>query len=139
MTIETLEQYRPMLSNIKALEDEIQSCYFPISSPNGKENIGAGASSVRVPGRPTEEAFDRITDLKNVLIERQEEHQRILFEIEQWLRAINNVEIESIIRWRYLIGKTWSETNLKVYGYADREYCRKRFYRFKRENPDLFL
>ena len=138
MTIETLKQYRPMVMNIEALENEIQSYYVPISSPNGKESIGAGSVSARVPGNPTEEAFNRITDLKNILIERQREQQKTLYEIEQWIRSIDDIEIESIIRWHFLIGKTWAETNDKIFGYSDRDYCRKRFFRFRNERSDLF-
>jgi len=137
MTIETLRQYRMIASNIEALENEIQSYYVPITSPNGRENVG-GSSSVRVSGDPTAEAVNRILDLKDILIERQKEQQTMLYEIEQWLRGIEDIEIESIIRWHFLIGKTWADTNIKVFGYNDRDYCRKRFYRYRNENPDMF-
>lgn len=137
MTIETLRQYRAIASNVEALEKEIQSYYLPITSVTIKP-VMAGKSSSHPAGDPTAQAVNRILDLQDLLTERRNEQQKMLFEIEEWMRNVRDHEVEAIIRWHFLLGMTWADTNTKVFGYTDRDYCRKRFYRYRNENPDMF-
>jgi hypothetical protein len=58
--------------------------------------------------------------------------------INDWLRQIGNVEVEAIIRWHFLNGKTWAETSNIMYKNLSKDYCRKVFYKFRDENPSLF-
>ena len=137
MTIETLNQYRIIKANILALQFEIESFYEPVASPNGHQSVGGGKSVPDV-GNPTENAVNRILELKERLQEEQRTLESMIGMVNEWMEQITDLEIKAIIRWHYLIGKTWTETSDEVYGSPNRDYCRKRFYRFKEENSDLF-
>lgn len=137
MKIEFLRNYRGLLSNIEAIERQIQTMYNSVSSPNVKPSIGAGWSGEH-PGNPTERTAFQIIDLKEELEQRKAEQETALVEIENWLKTIPNIEMESIIRWHFLLGQTWAVTNEHVYGYADKEYSRKQFQRFRSSNPGYF-
>lgn len=54
----------------------------------------------------------------------------LLEEIEAWLLTVTDTEIVSIIRWKYLLRLDWKRVNMKVYGYPDYWYARKRLIRF---------
>ena len=62
-----------------------------------------------------------------------EERERMyatLEDIERWLITCEDPEIVSIIRWHYLLGLDWRQTNKKVYGYPDYWRSRKKIVRF---------
>lgn len=61
MTIETLEQYRGIMSEIKALELEIDALYDPRKSPNGRQQSGGPGSA---PSDPTGKNAMRIIELR---------------------------------------------------------------------------
>ena len=132
MNIEKLEQYSGITANIEALQEEINALYEPISSPNGHTNEGHGTT----PGAPTERAAMRIIQLKENLDWQTEQMLNLREEIETWLVTVNDIEIQAIIRWRYLIpnregrARTWREVNNKVYGYPDYWYSRNRLKRY---------
>ena len=138
MTIERLNQYRWIISNIKAITSEIDSFYEPIASPNGHQTVGGGKSVMDV-GDPTKNAVNRILELKDQLDREQQELENMIEEIHSWMELIADLEVKAIIRRHFILGKTWLETSIETYGVQNRDYCRKRFYRFKEENPDLFL
>ena len=127
MTIELLEEYRGLSSGIEAIEAEIVSLYTPVSSLNGKEVIGTFGG---MPGNPTEQAAMRIMSLKEKLTAERERMWQLVEEIEKWLLTVQDPEIVSIIRWHYLLGKNWDETNQNVYGYPSYYYARKKIMRF---------
>ena len=132
MNIEKLEQYSGITANIEALKEEINALYEPISSPNG--HTGEGHSST--PGAPTERAAMRIIKLKEDLNWQTEQMLNLREEIETWLVTITDIEIQAIVRWRYLIpnregrARTWKDVNNRVYGYPDYWYSRNRLRRF---------
>ena len=87
MTIETLEKYRGISSNIKAIQDEIESLYSPIASPNGKtDNTGYSGT----PGNPTEQAVFRILKLKERIADSVTKQSELLEVIEDWIKEIEN-------------------------------------------------
>lgn len=132
MNIEKLEQYSGITANIEALKEEINALYEPISSPNG--HTGEGHSST--PGAPTERAAMRIIKLKEDLNWQTEQMLNLREEIETWLVTITDIEIQAIVRWRYLIpnregrARTWKDVNNRVYGYPDYWYSRNRLKRY---------
>lgn len=132
MNIEKLEQYSGITANIEALKEEINALYVPISSPNG--HTGEGHSST--PGAPTERAAMRIIKLKEDLNWQTEQMLNLREEIETWLVTITDIEIQAIVRWRYLIpnregrARTWKDVNNRVYGYPDYWYSRNRLKRY---------
>ena len=127
MTIETLEGYRGLASGVEAIEMEINTLYNPVSSPNGRETQGSFSGS---PSDPTAHAAMRIISLRDKLGEERERMYATLEEIEQWLITCDDPEIVSIIRWHYLLGLDWRQTNKKVYGYPDYWRSRKKIVRF---------
>jgi hypothetical protein len=127
MTIETLEEYRGIASGVEAIEMEIQTLYNPISSPNGREMQGSFSGS---PSDPTAHAAMRIISLRDKLDEERERMYATLENIERWLMTCEDPEIVSIIRWHYLLGLDWRQTNKKVYGYPDYWRSRKKIVRF---------
>lgn len=127
MTIETLEGYRGIASGVEAIEAEIATLYTPISSPNGREMQGSFSGS---PSDPTAHAAMRIISLREKLDEERERMYATLEDIERWLITCEDPEIVSIIRWHYLLGLDWRQTNKKVYGYPDYWRSRKKIVRF---------
>lgn len=125
MTIDKLEQYYCTVSNIDAIEKELGSLYAHVSSPNG----GNGIHST-TPGDPTAKKAMRIIELKEKAEAEQEKMYDLLEEIEEWLSAINDTEIASIVRWHYLLRLNWRQTNMKIYGYPDYSYSRKKLHRY---------
>lgn len=132
MNIEKLEQYSGITANIEALKEEINALYEPISSPNGHTNEGHSTT----PGAPTERAAMRIIKLKEDLNWQTEQMLNLREEIETWLVTITDIEIQAIVRWRYLIpnregrARTWKDVNNRVYGYPDYWYSRNRLKRY---------
>ena len=137
MKIEVLNQYRFIVSNIIEIQSEINSFYDPITSPQGHQSVGGG-KSVPDAGNPTEKAVFKILDLKRKLEEEKKDLASMIEEIDRWLETIADLEVKAIIRWHFLQGKTWAGTAQELYGEANRDQCRRRFYQFKRDNPDLF-
>lgn len=125
MTIEELEAYRGIISEMKALEMEIQALYDPRKSPTGHEGIGGSE-----PGDPTGSSAMRIISLKEILAEQQEHWANAALDIETWLKTVDDSEIRSIVRWHYILGLSWKKTSYKVYGRNDYYLARKRIYRF---------
>lgn len=126
MTKEKLEIYYGISSNIDAIEAEINTLYRPISSPNGRPGGGRSSS----PSSPTEQAALRIIRLRELLESEREKMYTLAEEIENWLTTVDDTEIVAIIRWHYLMRLPWNRTNIKVYGYPDYSYSRKRIDRF---------
>lgn len=129
MTIEILEKYRGISSNIKAIQDEIESLYSPIASPNGKtDNTGFSGT----PGNPTEQAVFRILKLKERIADSVTQQSELLEVIEDWIKEIelDEPEIAAIARYHYILGNNWKQTNLKVYGYPDYYRARKKIFRY---------
>ena len=134
VTIERLMNYSHIQADIAAIRVQLQDLERPISSPNGKTDGGSGST----PGNPTERAAFRRMDLEADLKEVMDKLLRETREINDWIRTLNNVEVEAIIRWHFLNGKTWAETSGIMYKGMSRDHCRKVFYKFKNENPSFF-
>lgn len=126
MTIELLEQYYGISSNIEAIEMEIATLYNPVSSPTGRPAEAHGST----PSNPTERNAMRIIYLREQAETERERMYQMLEEIEAWLLTVQDTEIVSIIRWKYLLRLDWKRVNMKVYGYPSYDYSRKRLHRF---------
>ena len=126
MTIETLEQYYGIASNIEAIEEEIATLYNPVSSPSGRYSEVISTT----PSNPTERNALRIIHLREQCETERERMYAMLEEIESWLLTVQDTEIVSIIRWKYLLRLDWKRVNMKVYGYPSYDYSRKRLHRF---------
>lgn len=134
MKIERLRQYIHIKNDIDAIQFQLKSLEKPISSPNGNTDGVHGST----PGNPTERAVFERMELEEDLREYMQLLEREAKAINDWLRTIGNYEVEAIIRWHFLNGKTWAETSGIMYKDLSSDHCRKVFSRFKRENIDLF-
>ena len=126
MTIRELEHYRGICSNIAAIREELNSAYYPVASPTGKTDSAIKS----MPGQPTQRAAFYAIDLKELLALRLQEQAEAAKAIETWLLTVSDPEIESIVRWHYIIGLNWKQTTMKVYGYGDPYRTRKKIFRY---------
>lgn len=126
MTIEILEQYKGLISEMKALRDQIDSLYDTYRSPQLMSN---GSHSMSV-GSPVETAVNKVLELKTVYEQKYEEAVDILAQIENWLSQVEDAEIRSICRHHYLLNKSWQQTSAIVYGYASYYAARKKVMRY---------
>lgn len=130
MTIETLEQYRGLIAEIKAMTAEINALYDVRKSPNGREPTETSSG----PSAPTERAVARILELKEKQNAKRDEWERAVREIETWLDTVEDADIRSIVRWHYVLGYNWKRTSREVFG-ADNYYrARKKILRYFEKN-----
>ena len=126
MTIDDLEELRYLISEIKAVQQEIEGMYNTYRSPSF-EKIG---SSPQHAGDPTAEAVQKIMALQqkynSMLTEMADRRDRV----NSWLVGIDDPEIRSIIRWHYLDGKSWKQTSRLVYGASSYYNARKKLMRW---------
>lgn len=126
MTIEKLEQYRGLTSEMKALSQQITSLYDTYRSPqlmsNGSHSMSAGS--------PTENAVAKILKLEETYRRKHEESVDLLAEVENWLSQVEDAEIRSICRHHYILNKSWSQTSAIVYGFPSYYNSRKRVMRY---------
>jgi len=130
MTIEELESVRGMASEVQAIQNEIESLYTPICSPNGQSSGGHS----NTPSDPTERAVNRILVKRDELEEKRKNLADAVSSIEDWLNKVDDPDIRSIVRWHYFLGLDWSKTCKKVLGYPSYYAARKRIERFFEEN-----
>lgn len=133
VTLEDLRRYQDLKRNIASIEAEIQSLYYPVSSPSGSPII-SGKSSVRSAGDPTAAAYRDIEKRKEKLKLLQSELQERADKIYAFVDNMDDHHMASILRYHFLIGLTWAQTSEKVYGYVDGDICRnavKRYFRKK--------
>lgn len=131
MTLETLNQYAYLRSSIEAIEKQIEDKYFPVKSPNGRENIGTRGGT---PSDPTAQNALDADELKESIRAKQRELIALSCEIERWLETVKDAELESIIRWRFILCLTWRATSVRVYGYPTADRARKKVERFLKKS-----
>lgn len=127
MTVEKLEQYKGLTSEMKALRDQIDSLYDTYRSP---QLISDGSSHSISVGSPVEAAVNKVLELRNVYEQKYEEAANLLYNIETWLSQIEDPEIRSIARFHYVLGYSWKRTNTAVCGYPSHYTARKRLMRY---------
>lgn len=128
MTVEKLEQYKGLTSEMKALRDQIDSLYDTYRSPQLMSD--GGSHSMSAAGSPTESAVEKILNLKKTYSKKYEEALDLLAEVEAWLSTVDDVEIRSICRHHYILNKSWSQTSAIVYGFSSYYNSRKRVMRY---------
>lgn len=113
MTVEKLEQYKGVTSEMKALRDQIDSLYDTYRSP---QLMSVGSHSMSA-SSPTESAVAKILKLEETYRNKYEEAVDLLSEVENWLSHVEDAEIRSICRHHYLLNKSWQQTSTEIYGY----------------------
>lgn len=127
MTLEDLENFKGMIAELKALDQEREDAYLPYS---GGWAESTGAARGNEPSNPTERAAFRILRLTEQINQRREEIAEKLDWISEWISELPSAELRAIIHNYYILGYTWSDTCLRVYGYRSRQACRVRVMRF---------
>ena len=126
MTIDKLEAYRGLTSEMKALSQQITSLYDTYRSPqlmsNGSHSMSASS--------PTESAVAKILKLEEIYRKKYEEGVDLLGEVENWLSQVPDAEIRSICRHHYILNKSWSQTSVVVCGYPSYYAARKKVMRY---------
>ena len=110
ITIERLKEARCVFREYRELQDQIQAAYNTYHSPqfdyvkssNGKAD-------------PVVLAFHKIEKLNDQLDNRL----GFISDFENDLLRINNYEVQAIIRYRYILGYTWSQTSRIIYKQND--------------------
>lgn len=123
---EELRAYHDIKLEIRVIEREIQSLYYPVSSVPMSSDGGHSST----PGNPTERAVFKIEDKRNKLKAKQEELQNIVDKIDDWVSTLDDHLVASIVRLHFICGLTWRQTCKQVYGYPDPDVCRVTFNRF---------
>lgn len=126
MTIEKLEQYRGLTSEMQALSQQITSLYDTYRSPQLMSNGGHSMSA----SSPTESAVAKILKLEKTYRKKYEEAVDLLAEVENWLSQVPDAEIRSICRQHYILNKSWSQTSAIVYGFPSYYNSCKRVMRY---------
>lgn len=114
MDAEKLRSYLGYRKAIKALSEEIEELYNPVSSISfqnyyKRTNRDTEGSTVRAL-RKIEARRDKLTQLLNEYLSASEE-------IEDWLENLHDPYAEAVIRNHFILGKTWSATAMKICGF----------------------
>jgi hypothetical protein len=125
MTIERLRQFRGIQKEVIEIQREIDTLYFPISSPNGHQSMGSS-----MPGNPTERAVNRIIQLQEKAEALTQQLAQELEDIETWLDELEDHELRAIIRAHYLLGDSWSRCTQRILNYEFSDTAKKRVYRY---------
>ena len=128
MTVEKLEAYRGLTSEMKGLREQIDSLYDTYRSP--QLLMSDGGSHSMSASSPTESAVAKILKLEKTYRKKHEEAVDLLAEVENWLSQVPDAEIRSICRHHYILNKSWAQTSAIVYGFPSYYNSRKRVMRY---------
>lgn len=127
MTIEKLENYKGLVAEMHSLSESIDSLYDTYRSPQFCRNGGSHSNNV---WSPVEDAVNRILKLKDLYDHKYSEAANLLLEVEAWLSTVDNPEIRSIVRFHYVLNKSWVQTSTEVYGFPSYYNSRKKIMRY---------
>lgn len=127
ITLEDLRAYRGLLEDIKAIEEQLRAVY--VQSPPPREVVG-GRSSVPTPGDPTARKAMEAIRIQEKLEKALREREIRRHQIEEYIEQLEDHHIAAIMRYHFIMGMTWAQTCLKIYGYADRDICRMAIHRY---------
>ena len=127
MTIEKLENYKGLVAEMHSLSESIDSLYDTYRSPQFCRNGGSHSNNV---WSPVEDAVNRILKLKNLYDHKYSEAANLLLEVEAWLSTVDDPEIRSIVRFHYVLNKSWVQTSTEVYGFPSYYNSRKKIMRY---------
>lgn len=127
MTIEKLENYKGLVAEMHSLSESIDSLYDTYRSPQFCRNGGSHSNNV---WSPVEDAVNRILKLKDLYDHKYSEATNLLLEVEAWLSTVDDPEIRSIVRFHYVLNKSWVQTSTEVYGFPSYYNSRKKIMRY---------
>ena len=115
MTIEKLENYKGLVAEMRSLKESIDNLYNTYRSPQLMSD--GGSHSMSVGGSPVESAVVKILKLKETYQQKYDEAADLLLHVENWLSQVEDPEIRSIIRFHYILNRSWQQTSTEIYGY----------------------
>lgn len=127
MTIEKLENYKGLVAEMHSLSESIDSLYDTYRSPQFCRNGGSHSNNV---WSPVEDAVNRILKLKDLYDHKYSKAANLLLEVEAWLSTVDDPEIRSIVRFHYVLNKSWVQTSTEVYGFPSYYNSRKKIMRY---------
>ena len=127
MNIERLRAFRGVQKEIDEIQREIDTLYYPITSPNGRESLGSRPMS---PSDPTAAAVATIMKQEQRLVVLKEQLAEELTAIEVWLQELDDHELRAIIRAHYLLGDSWKRCTQRILNYDFSDTAKKRVYRY---------
>ena len=135
VTLEDLRQYLKLKDEIKALRAEREAVYVSRPAPS---EVKGGRSSVHVPSDPTAAKARRAGELAERLERIAAELEAETERIEEWTLALDDQRVGSAIRMHYIHGINWARVARTVYGYSDKDVCRKEVKRYmeRRQHKD---
>lgn len=104
MTVEKLESYKSLTAEMKAITLQITSLYDTYRSPQLMSDGGSHSMNV---SSPTESAVVKILKLKETYQQKYDEAADLLLQVENWLSHVEDPEIRSIIRFHYMLNRSW--------------------------------
>lgn len=127
MTIEKLENYKGLVAEMRSLKESIDSLYNIYRSPQLMRDGGSHSMNT---GSPTENAVNKILKLKEIYNNKYSEATDLLLEVEAWLSQVEDPEIRSIIRFHYILNRSWQQTSTEICGYPSYHNSRKKIMRY---------
>lgn len=121
MTFDDLRAYQGLLNEIAIIEEELKHMYYPVGSPP----IVSDWIRSSTPGDPTMKAVFRIDDKREKLEKKIAELHEKAAAIEAWVMQVEDHQIAAIVRYKYLQGHSWKETDHKFYRRGDPDRCYK--------------
>ena len=124
MNIERLRAFRGIQKEIDEIQREIDTLYYPITSPKSSE------SHSTTPSDPTASAVNRILKLEQIVEVRRQTLADELEAIETWIAELDDHELRAIIRAHYLLGDSWARCTQRILNYEFSDTAKKRVYRY---------
>lgn len=118
MRIETLKKYRPLVAEANELKqrmEAIDGLHSPVISNNPVHtNETHGLDTIII----------KRHKLFRQYLKKLKRCQDMLLEVEQFLDTVNDPEVRTLIRYKYLDGKTWEEAGREIK--MDPSWCRRK-------------
>ena len=124
-----VRNYRSRKAEIKAIAWQISDLY------DTRRSVSTilQRSGTRNRAGPVVKAVDKIIGLEDRLAETVEKYAAEGQEIEDWLQTLHDPTMATIIRARFMAGRSWSEVCNLVYNYPVESTCRTYYTRHKSE------
>lgn len=129
MLEEIVKNHRMKEKDLIAIADGIEKLY------DTRHSLSYSGVKLQ-PGKSTvERAIEKIDNQREYLADQMENYFKEDEEIEKWLaESVKNQVMKTIIRARFLNGKSWKETSRIIYGrYAHEDQARDYYRRHKHE------
>lgn len=127
VTLEDLRRYIDLKNELKSIPLEIEALYYPVKSAGMTWD---GSTRSTTPGDPTVTSFYKREARREKLEKRQAELMEITDRIEHFVDTMDDRHVAAIIKIHFFAGKSWATTCHELFGYFDKDTCRKTVKRY---------